>query len=70
LNPDWVDWNRWQDARANFGQELRLGLRIRYQNRKITVVSVKIRDCALVSFGKTIFTGEQIAAFLLFHFDN
>ena len=32
--------------------------------------AIVINSNSFVSFGKTVFTGEQIAAFLLFHFDN
>ena len=58
------------DAGANFGQKLGLRWRIRDQNRKVTVVSVKIRDRAFVSFNETVLAGEEIASLLFFHFHD
>src|SRR5438552_16921596 len=56
------------DAGANFGQKLGLRWRIRDQNRKVSVVSVKIRDRAFVSFNETVHAGEELASILYFLF--
>src|SRR5436309_2197443 len=55
---------------TSFGQHLGLGGRIGDQNREVSIVSVKIRNRALVRFHKTVLAAEEVALFFFFHLND